>query len=198
MGVTAPSAVCHLHLLRSPCAEKKKKKSKSAAAGAEAGGEGASATATGDASAAPDSASSGPKPELRPGQIKPQTSPPSIPVRLLFKDQVRRPCEHPLPRPQGRVRTPTSTSLLRRASLQVFPPGQLMSYKDDNLWRETSAEKRELERLESDMVNSVRQAAEVHRQVREHVWRGSVFGWRRNCSAHEPEGCVRMASRAPV
>ena len=34
------------------------------------------------------------------------------------------------------------------------------------LWRETSAEKRELERLQWGMLNEVRQAAEVHRQVR--------------------------------
>ena len=33
------------------------------------------------------------------------------------------------------------------------------------MWRETSAEKRELERLQSDMINDVRQAAEVHREV---------------------------------
>jgi hypothetical protein len=32
-------------------------------------------------------------------------------------------------------------------------------------WRETSEEKRELERLEFDILNEVRHAAEVHRQV---------------------------------
>ena len=32
-------------------------------------------------------------------------------------------------------------------------------------WRETSEEKQHLERMERDMVNEVRQAAEVHRQV---------------------------------
>ena len=32
-------------------------------------------------------------------------------------------------------------------------------------WRETSEEKQHLERMEQDMVNEVRQAAEVHRQV---------------------------------
>lgn len=34
-----------------------------------------------------------------------------------------------------------------------------------NLWRTTSEEKRELERLEKPIYNSIRQAAEVHRQV---------------------------------
>lgn len=50
-----------------------------------------------------------------------------------------------------------------------FPEGEWQSYKDDNLWRETSAEKRELERLNWDMINQVRQAAEVHRQVRTYM-----------------------------
>ncbi|KAJ6396508.1 hypothetical protein OIU77_021522 [Salix suchowensis] len=47
-----------------------------------------------------------------------------------------------------------------------FPEGEIQQYKDDNLWRATSEEKREVERLEKPMYNSVRQAAEVHRQVR--------------------------------
>lgn len=46
-----------------------------------------------------------------------------------------------------------------------FPEGEWQSYKDDNLWRESSAEMREKQRLEADMINDVRQAAEVHRQV---------------------------------
>ena len=32
-------------------------------------------------------------------------------------------------------------------------------------WRETSEEKRDIERLQQDMINDVRQAAEVHRQA---------------------------------
>ncbi|KAH7528947.1 hypothetical protein FEM48_Zijuj05G0131700 [Ziziphus jujuba var. spinosa] len=38
-----------------------------------------------------------------------------------------------------------------------------------NLWRTTSEEKRELERLEKPMYNSVRRAAEVHHQVRKYI-----------------------------
>jgi len=38
-----------------------------------------------------------------------------------------------------------------------------------NLWRTTSEEKRELERLQKPMYNSVRRAAEVHRQVRKYM-----------------------------
>ncbi|XP_074609473.1 uncharacterized protein LOC141863703 [Acropora palmata] len=44
-----------------------------------------------------------------------------------------------------------------------------MSYKDDNLWRETNEEKRALERMQSDIYSDVRQAAEAHRQVRKYV-----------------------------
>ncbi|CAN0922901.1 Methionine aminopeptidase 2A [Linum grandiflorum] len=50
-----------------------------------------------------------------------------------------------------------------------FPEGAIQQYKDDNLWRTTSEEKRELERLEKPIYNSVRQAAEVHRQVRKYI-----------------------------
>ncbi|KAF4396962.1 hypothetical protein F8388_004930 [Cannabis sativa] len=90
-----------------------------------------------------------------------QTDPPSIPVADLF--------------PSGE-----------------FPEGEIQNYKDEpicisltpdvlffhlievgivfsNLWRTTSEEKRELERLQKPMYNSVRRAAEVHRQVRKHI-----------------------------
>ena len=46
-----------------------------------------------------------------------------------------------------------------------FPDGEIQQYKDDNLWRTTFEEKRYLEHLEKHMYDSVRQAAEVHRQV---------------------------------
>ena len=51
----------------------------------------------------------------------------------------------------------------------VFPEGEIQRYKDDNLWRETNEEKRELERLEKNMYNEVRQCAEVHREVRKYI-----------------------------
>lgn len=41
----------------------------------------------------------------------------------------------------------------------------LFIFLNSNLWRTTSEEKRELERLEKPKYNAVRQAAEVHRQV---------------------------------
>lgn len=50
-----------------------------------------------------------------------------------------------------------------------FPEGEIQQYKDGNLWRTTSEEKRELERLEKPLYNAIRQAAEVHRQVRKYI-----------------------------
>lgn len=48
-----------------------------------------------------------------------------------------------------------------------------------NLWRTTSEEKRELERLEKPTYNSVRQAAEVHRQVSTYVHTRWLFSYQR-------------------
>ncbi len=67
-----------------------------------------------------------------------QTTPPTVPVKLLFRNG-------------------------------IFPEGEFQNYKDDQRWRETAAEKRELERLEFDMINEVRQCAEVHREVRKYM-----------------------------
>ncbi|GBG91609.1 hypothetical protein CBR_g52643 [Chara braunii] len=51
----------------------------------------------------------------------------------------------------------------------IYPVWEEQNYNDDNLWRLTSAEKREQERLESSLYNDVRKAAEVHRQVRKYM-----------------------------
>ncbi len=124
---------------------KKKKKKKKSKKKAGAAADGAAGSANGNSvgaagSAAPSSNGSGATklPALKPGEKYEQTSPPTIPVRLLF--------------PDGK-----------------YPEGEWQSYKDDNLWRETSAEKRALDRLNWDMLNEVRRAAEVHRQVRKHM-----------------------------
>ncbi|ELR12209.1 methionine aminopeptidase, type II, putative [Acanthamoeba castellanii str. Neff] len=68
-----------------------------------------------------------------------QTSPPSKPVVTLF--------------PNG-----------------DYPTGEIMDYHQDfNTWRTTSAEKRELDRLTTDVYREARLAAEVHRQVRQYA-----------------------------
>jgi methionyl aminopeptidase len=65
-----------------------------------------------------------------------QTEPPTIPVSQLFPSR-------------------------------KFPEGQVMEYASDfNSWRTTSEEKRYAERLNADLYETVREAAEVHRQVR--------------------------------
>lgn len=51
----------------------------------------------------------------------------------------------------------------------LAPEGEWQSYKDDQRWRETSEEKRAQARLQDQMINEVRQAAEVHRQVRQYM-----------------------------
>ncbi|KAI8901158.1 peptidase M24, structural domain-containing protein [Globomyces pollinis-pini] len=51
----------------------------------------------------------------------------------------------------------------------IYPMGEIQDYKEDNLWRVTSEEKRYLERLEHDNLNEARKCAEVHRQVRKYA-----------------------------
>ncbi|KAF5182945.1 Methionine aminopeptidase [Thalictrum thalictroides] len=64
---------------------------------------------------------------------------------------------------------PPSVPIIELFPSGEFPEGEIQLYKDDNLWRTTSEEKRELERLEKPKYNAVRQAAEVHRQVRKYI-----------------------------
>ncbi|KAI8330374.1 peptidase M24, structural domain-containing protein [Chlamydoabsidia padenii] len=52
---------------------------------------------------------------------------------------------------------------------KVYPVGECHSYRDDNLWRTTSEEKRAEERDHENDYNDLRRAAEVHRQVRQYV-----------------------------
>ncbi|KAI8086640.1 peptidase M24, structural domain-containing protein [Halteromyces radiatus] len=51
----------------------------------------------------------------------------------------------------------------------IYPVGECHDYRDDNLWRTTSEEKRALERDQESNYNDVRRAAEVHRQVRQYI-----------------------------
>eukprot|EP01118_Nematostelium_gracile_P005450 TRINITY_DN1728_c0_g1_i1.p1 TRINITY_DN1728_c0_g1~~TRINITY_DN1728_c0_g1_i1.p1 ORF type:complete len:460 (-),score=140.56 TRINITY_DN1728_c0_g1_i1:75-1412(-) len=64
---------------------------------------------------------------------------------------------------------PPSIPLTKLFPKGNFPQGEVHEYKDDNVWRTTSAEKRELERINSDLYDNVRRAAEVHRQVRHYA-----------------------------
>ncbi|MFQ6633857.1 hypothetical protein Gotur_010278, partial [Gossypium turneri] len=64
---------------------------------------------------------------------------------------------------------PPSIPVVELFPSREFPEGEIQQYKDDNLWRTTSEEKRDLERFEKPKYNAVRQAAEVHRQVRKYI-----------------------------
>lgn len=70
-----------------------------------------------------------------------QTNPPTIPVSTLFESKN-----------------------------MEFPMGEITSHPlESNIYRETSAEKRAHDRMQSDIYSKVRQAAEVHRQVRSYA-----------------------------
>lgn len=76
-----------------------------------------------------------------------------------------------------------------------FPEGEWQSYKEDQRWRETSEEKRDIERLQHGMVNEVRQAAEVHRQVRKHIRKIAKPGVKMIDLCETLEGSVRELIR---
>lgn len=50
-----------------------------------------------------------------------------------------------------------------------YPEGEIVEYKDDNAFRTTNEEKRYLDRMNNDFLQEYRQAAEVHRQVRQYA-----------------------------
>lgn len=70
------------------------------------------------------------------GTATQQTSPPTVPISVLFANK-------------------------------EYPHGEEVEYKDDNLSRITSEEKRHLDRMNHDMYNDFREAAEAHRQTRQ-------------------------------
>lgn len=53
-----------------------------------------------------------------------------------------------------------------------------------NLWRTTSEEKRALDRMNIDQLNEVRQASEVHRQVRKYAKSVIKPGMSMVCTSH--------------
>ena len=88
--------------------------------------------------------------------------------------------------------TPPSVPVRSLFPAGVFPEGETQPYRDDNTYRTTSAECRERERLEADMYNSVRQAAEVHRQVRKYVQTIAQPGIKLFDLCERLEACVRQ------
>jgi methionyl aminopeptidase len=78
----------------------------------------------------------------------------------------------------------------------TYPPGEFQAYASDQQWREGDAEKRERERLEAPILNEVRRAAEVHRQVRAHARRIAVPGVSLTHLCEEVENGVRALIEA--
>jgi len=64
---------------------------------------------------------------------------------------------------------PPSIPAARYFPSGVFPAGEIQVYRDDNAYRTSSAEARDRERLEADLLNTARHAAEVHRRVRTYM-----------------------------
>ncbi|KXS14691.1 peptidase M24A, methionine aminopeptidase [Gonapodya prolifera JEL478] len=72
--------------------------------------------------------------------------------------------------PTAQQTDPPSIPISKLFSNDAFPVGEIMKY-NDNLNRITSAEKRHLDRIYDDSLTKLREAAEVHRQVRTHMRR---------------------------
>ncbi|KAM5352627.1 hypothetical protein ACJ41O_005349 [Fusarium nematophilum] len=76
-------------------------------------------------------------------------------------------------KPKKKKKTPTSQTDPPRVKVsqlfpnKSYPKGEEVEYKDENSYRTTSEEKRHLDNLNSDFLSDFREAAEIHRQVRQ-------------------------------
>ncbi|KAH8601480.1 methionine aminopeptidase 2-like protein [Bisporella sp. PMI_857] len=73
---------------------------------------------------------------------------------------------------------------------EIYPPGQLLNY-DENLVRVAGEELRSNDRMDTAFLNNYRQAAEVHRKVRQHVQATVKPGKSLSAIAQEIENGVR-------
>lgn len=64
---------------------------------------------------------------------------------------------------------PPSVKLSHLFPNNTYPKGEEVDYKDENSYRTTSEEKRHLDNLNSDFLTDYREAAEIHRQVRQYA-----------------------------
>ncbi|TWU72450.1 Methionine aminopeptidase 2 [Metarhizium rileyi] len=78
-------------------------------------------------------------------------------------------------KPKKKKKTPTSQA--EPPSVMVsqlfpnksYPKGEEVEYKNENHYRTTNEEKRHLDNLNTDFLNDYREAAEIHRQVRQYA-----------------------------
>jgi len=74
-----------------------------------------------------------------------------------------------------------------------YPLGEIMQYKDDNLWRVTNEEKRAIDRMNNEHVyKEARLAAEAHRQVRHYVQSWIKPGMKMIDICEKLEACSRQ------
>ena len=71
--------------------------------------------------------------------------------------------------PSSSQTDPPSIPISKFFKKGTFPVGELQDYVDANSYRTTSAEMRERERIQSDLYDTMREAAEVHRRVRSYM-----------------------------
>ncbi|RSL73610.1 Methionine aminopeptidase 2-1 [Fusarium oligoseptatum] len=76
-------------------------------------------------------------------------------------------------KPKKKKKHPTSQTDPPRVMIsqlfpnKAYPKGEEVEYKDENNYRTTNEEKRHLDNLNSDFLTDFREAAEIHRQVRQ-------------------------------
>lgn len=78
-------------------------------------------------------------------------------------------------KPKKKKKNPTSQTEPPRVMVSQlfpnknFPKGEEVEYKDENNYRTTNEEKRHLDNLNSEFLADYREAAEIHRQVRQYA-----------------------------
>ncbi|KAG2088227.1 peptidase M24, structural domain-containing protein [Suillus cothurnatus] len=91
--------------------------------------------------------------------------------RVLESILIKRRRRRNLKRKKAQQSDPPRVGLSKIFTNGVYPEGEIQPYKDDNAWRTTSEEKRYNERMAMEdpeiTYQSIRRAAEVHRQVRQ-------------------------------
>ncbi|PBP22219.1 methionine aminopeptidase 2-like protein [Diplocarpon rosae] len=79
----------------------------------------------------------------------------------------------------------------------VYPVGEEVEYRDENLYRTTDEEKRHLDRMNNDFLQEYRQGAEIHRQVRQYAARNIKPGQSLTEIAEGIEESVRALTGHP-
>ncbi|KAM3439942.1 hypothetical protein MY4824_002449 [Beauveria thailandica] len=78
-------------------------------------------------------------------------------------------------KPRKKKKNPTSQTEPPTVKLSqlfpngTYPKGEEVEYTDENRYRTTNEEKRHLDNLNSDFITDYREAAEIHRQVRQYA-----------------------------